>query len=398
LPFNDPYGSLRPPIYDSVAFEFKSSEDLQQVFEGKKPAHAYSRITNPTVEELEQRMKGLTDAAGVIATSSGMAAIADILLSLAEAGSNIIASNLLFGNTISLLSSTLRRWGLETRYAPLHNADTIRSLIDEKTRAVFFESITNPQLEVIDISSLCRVADRYGIPVILDGTLTTPYIFKSKTSGVAVEIISSTKFISGGATSIGGLIIDNGVYDWSENPGLKELSKKVGSHSFLTKLRREVFRNLGNCLSPHSAYLQTLGLETLAIRIDRCCENALNIARFLEKQKKVKSVNFPGLESSPYHDIAKSQFGGKFGGILTFNLANKAECFKFMDQLTMIKRATNLNDNKTLILHPASTIFCEYSQEDKARMKIDDNMMRLAVGIEDIEDILDDIQKGLNTI
>jgi O-acetylhomoserine (thiol)-lyase len=394
----DIHGALRVPVYDSVAFEFDSARDHQLAFEGKKPSHTYSRTTNPTVEDFEHRVRMLTDATGVIATSSGMAAITAIIVTLAEAGSNIITSKFLFGNTISLFENTFKDWGLQVKYVDMKDLETIESKIDEKTRCIFLEVITNPQLEVANLKEISKIATKNNIPVILDGTVTTPYILKSKDFGVAVEVISSTKFISGGATSVGGLIIDNGVFNWKACPKLQNDFNKYGEFVLINKLRLEVFRNLGACLSPHNAFLQTMGLETLGLRVEACCHNTMEIASFLESNKKVVSVNYPGLQSSPFYTISSEQFNNKFGGIVTFELKNKDECFRFMDSLKIIRRATNLNDNKTLIIHPASTIFCEYSDDEKKEMKISDSILRLSVGIEDVEDIIDDIKQGLETI
>lgn len=394
----DIHGALRLPLYDSAAFSFGSSMDLALAFEGKKPAHAYSRITNPTVEEFEQRIARLSNAVGVIAVSSGMAAIANTIMAIAESGSNIITTKKLFGNTISLFEDTLKPWGLEVRYVNMEDISEIENSIDDNTRTIFLETITNPQLEVVDFKAICDCAKSHSIPVIVDGTLTTPYLFNSKQNGVALELISSTKYISGGATSLGGLIIDNGNFNWSNNPKLKDSAKKFGQFALLMKLRKEVYRNIGACLSPHNAWLQLLGLETMGLRIDKSCENTIELAKILEKEEKVQVVNYPGLKSSPYYLLAKKYFIKGYGGLLTFKLQNKKTCYAFMDALSTIKIATNLNDNKTLILHPASTIFCEYTPEQRELMEVGDDLIRLSVGIEDIEDLICDIKKGLEAI
>ncbi|MHB9029917.1 MAG: aminotransferase class V-fold PLP-dependent enzyme, partial [Candidatus Latescibacterota bacterium] len=276
--------------------------------------------------------------------------------------------------------------------------ESIKKALDENTRAVFVEAITNPQLEVADIREIAEIAHGGGIPVVVDGTLTTPYMFQSKSCGADIEVISSTKYISGGATSVGGIIIDNGLFDWSICPRLKDDAARYGPFTLLMKLKREVFRNLGACLSPHNAYLQALGLETLSLRIEKSCRNALEIARFLEGSPAVRSVNYPGLEGSDFHEIAAAQFSGKFGGLLTFGLGNKQQCYRFMDALRIIRRATNVNDNKTLVLHPASTIFCEFSGEEKKMMSVPDSLVRLSVGIEDAEDLIDDLKQALDQI
>jgi O-acetylhomoserine (thiol)-lyase len=392
---HDTHGTLRTPVYDSVAFEFASAQEIQQAFEGRRRAHSYSRISNPTIDDFEQRVRLLADAAGVIAVSSGMAAISNVVLALAEAGTNIVTTRSLFGNTYSLFEHTFRPWGLDVRYVDLNDAVQLRNAIDERTRAVYFESITNPQLEVPDAGSISATAHEHGVPVVVDGTVTTPYLFQSKRFGVDVEVISSTKYMSGGGTSVGGVIVDNGIFDWKQNPKMKDAARKFGPNALTVTLRREVYRNLGACMSPHNAFLQALGLETLSLRIDKSCANTLALAQFLKLHPAVEKVNYPGLESSSAHHIARTQFPRGFGGILTLELGSQEECFRFMDALNLVRRATNINDNKTLVLHPASTIFCEYSVAQKAAMGVPDTLIRLSVGIEDVEDIVEDLESAL---
>ena len=395
----DAHGTLRMPVYDSVAFEHETAENMQAAFEGRMPSHSYSRISNPTIEDYEQRVRLLSDALGVIAVSSGMAAISNVILALAEAGTNIVTSRSLFGNTYSLFESTLRPWGLDINYVDLSDATALAAAIDEKTRAVFLEAITNPQLQVVDVAAVAKVAHARNVPVIVDGTVTTPYLFRAKDFGADLEVMASTKYISGGATSVGGLILDYGTFNWRHNPKIAPWVAKFKASALLVWLRAEVYRNLGACLSPHNAYLQTLGLETLSLRAQRSCENTLAVAQFLERRHpQVHAVNYPGLPISKYHETAKQQFPNGFGGILTFTLTGKAECFTLMNNLRMIRRATNINDNKSLILHPASTIYCEYSPAEKEEMDISDSMLRLSVGIEDVDDIVEDLHMGLATL
>jgi O-acetylhomoserine (thiol)-lyase len=391
----DVHGSLRTPVYDNVAFEFESANDINQAFAGRKPAHTYSRITNPTVEDFEQRIRLISGGSAVIAVSSGMAAITNVILALAGAGTNIVTSKHLFGNTLSLFERTLKPWGLEVKYVDMSQPDEVRQAIDENTRAVFLESITNPQLEVADFKAISEVTSKTDVPLIVDGTVTTPYLFRSREFGANIEVLSSTKYISGGATSMGGVIIDNGNFDWRKSPRLKEWTPKMGHLALLGSLRREVFRNVGACLAPHHAYLHSLGLETLSLRIDKSCSNALDLAEFLQQHEKVSSVNYPGLPGSRFHHIASTQFGKRFGGILTFDLESREDCFKLLDNLQLIKRATNVNDNKTLILHPASTIFCEYPDEALSDMGVRQTMIRLSAGIEDLDDLRNDLERGL---
>lgn len=394
----DPHGALHFPVYDGVAFEFESAEDIEKAFLGTKPAHTYSRITNPTVENFEQRIRNITKSAGAAAVSSGMAAISNLILAVAKNGDNIITTKNIFGNTYSLFEKTLKPWGLETRYVDLKIPKRVEESIDKNTRAIFLETITNPGLEVVDIKQISEIAKRHGILLIADTTVTPLCFVDAKAIGLDIEVLSSTKYVSGGATCVGGLIIDYGTYNWQKNPKLADDAKKYGPLTLIIKLKREVCRNLGACLSPHNAYLQSLGLETLALRISKTCQNALDIAKHLSKQQKVAEVNYPGLENSRNFPVANKQFGGKFGGLLTFNLKSKQEAFRFINQLKLIRRATNLNDNKTLVIHPASTIFCEYDPKLRDEMGVPDTLIRLSVGIEDSKDLIADINQALEAV
>ena len=394
----DPHGSLHMPVYDSASFEFDSAADLENAFTGRKSSHMYSRISNPTIEHFENKVLAITEAFGVLSVSSGMAAISNLVLAIAGSGDSIITTKRLFGNTYSLFERTLKPWGLTVKYADFDKLETLENLFDKTTRAIFLETITNPQLEVADIEELTAIAKRHKILVVVDTTITPLFFLNAKSLGIDIEVLSSTKYISGGATSVGGLIIDYGTYDWENNPKLAGDAQRFGEAALIAKLRKEVYRNLGTCLSPHNAYLQSLGLETMVLRADASCANTLAIAEYLQNNPKVISVNYPGLRNSPYYQIVYKQFGHRCGALLTFDLNSKEECFRFMDKLQFIRRATNLNDNKTLILHPASTIFCEYDARLKAEMGIRETMMRLAVGIEDVEDLIADISQALELL
>ncbi|MDR1996869.1 MAG: aminotransferase class I/II-fold pyridoxal phosphate-dependent enzyme [Candidatus Margulisbacteria bacterium] len=394
----DPHGSLHMPIYESVAFEADSAEELEASFRGRRPAHVYSRISNPTVEHFEQKVKALAGAEGVTAVSSGMAAIAALILAIAGQGDNILTTRHIFGNTYSLFSSTLQGWGLETLYADLTDLAAVENLITDKTRAIFVETITNPQLEVADLAGLAAIARRKNILLIADSTLTPPYLFDARQHGVHIEIVSSTKYISGGATSLGGLIIDYAAYDWRHNPHLAADALKFGPYALLNRLKTRVCRDLGNALSPHNAYLQSLGLETLALRAKVSCANTLALAEFLRGRPQVRRVNYPGLPDAPAYALAQKQFPNGAAALLTFELADRAACFRFLNKLQLIRRATNLNDNKTLIVHPASTIFSEFSAELKAEMGVPETLIRLAVGIEDLADLQEDLAQALEAV
>jgi O-acetylhomoserine (thiol)-lyase len=387
----DAHNALHMPIYDSVAFAADTAEELEASFRGRKPAHTYSRISNPTVEHFEQKIKNFSGAQSAVAVSSGMAALSALFLTIAGQGDNIVTTRHIFGNTYSLFSATLKQWGLETIYTDLTDLRQTENAVNKKTRAIFLETITNPQLEVADIAGLAEIAERKKILLIADTTLTPPYLFAAPKFGVHLEVLSSTKYISGGATSLGGLILDYGAYDYRHNPHLAEQAQKFGPYALLNVLKTRVCRDLGNILSPHNAYLQSLGLETLVLRAKLSCANTLKLAEFLRTLPPVQKVNYPGLDSA----LAQKQFPNGAGALLTFELDSREKCFQFLNRLQLIRRATNLNDNKTLIIHPASTIFSEYTAEQKAAMGVPETLLRLAVGIEDLADLQEDLQQAL---
>ena len=390
--------ALHQPIYSNSAFDFESAEQMELAFQGRLPVHAYSRITNPTVENLELRIKQITGALNVTALSSGLAAISNTILLLASSGSNIVASKHLFGNTYVFFESTIREFGIETRFCDLTNIEEVKANIDQNTVAVFVETITNPQLEVVDLESLSRVAHENNVPLISDSTLTPPNVFTAKDFGIDIDLISSTKCMSGGGTSIGGLIVDYGTFDWSKSKKLAPLSKRFGPFAFNYKLRREIFRNLGACMSPYAAYLQSLGLETLQLRFEKAATNCRELAEYLESLPQVKGVNYPGKEGSKFFEISQRQFGVFPGAMLTFDFFSREACFTFMNQLQIIRRATNVYDNKTLIIHPASTIYCDFNKETRESLSVRETTLRLSLGIEDIEDLKSDLLQAINNL
>lgn len=387
--------SLHQPIYSNAAFDFESAEQMELAFQGRLPVHAYSRISNPTVENLELRIKQITGSLNVTALSSGMAAISNVIFLLASTGSNVIASRHLFGNTYIFFESTIKEFGIEARFCDLTNREEVLSNIDSKTIAIYVETITNPQLEVVDLEVISQLSHQNNVPLVVDSTLTPPNVFKAKDFGVDIEVISSTKCISGGATSVGGLIVDYGTFDWSKSSKLAPLAKQFGPFAFNYKLRREIFRNLGSCMSPFAAYLQSLGLETLQLRFEKAVQNCRTLADFLETIPQVKTVNYPGKTSSKYFEVSKRQFGEYPGAMLTFDFESREACFSFINKLGIIRRATNIYDNKTLIIHPASTIFCDLDKETRESLDVSDLTLRLSVGIEDLEDLKNDILQAL---
>lgn len=393
----DAHGALRMPLYGNAAFEFDSAESIAGAFSGTKPAHTYSRSSNPSVDYFERQIMAVTNAVGVIGFSSGMAAISNTIFAIAEQGDEIISSHKLFGTTYAFFKDSLPRLGIKVKFVDFQNIAAIEQAITTKTRAIFFETITNPQIEIFDIEKIVELARKHAIISISDVTATPPYLFDSKAFSIDIAVLSSTKFISGGATAVGGLCIDNGLYDWKQNPHLETEGAKFGPFTLIRKLRLETYRNTGGCMSPHSASFFSLGLETLELRVNKACENAEKIALFLAEHPKVTKLRYNGIQSSEYYERSQQYFT-KPGAIICFELESKEACFNFINKLSTIRRATNLHDNKSLIIHPASTIYCEFSQEIREEIDIHDTMIRFTVGIENYEDILQDIEQAFAAV
>lgn len=377
-PKRDAYDSLSMPVYHTAAYEFDNAAVMADAFCGRISAPDYSRVMNPTVMFFENKVKTLAGAKDVIALNSGMAAISNALMAVASAGKNIVTSRHLFGNTFSLITSTLRRFGVEARLCDLTDPEEVSNAVDDNTCCVFLEIITNPQMEVADLAGLAGIAHEHGIPLIADTTLIPFTEFSSHALGVDIEIVSSTKYISGGATSLGGLIIDYGT-----------------AEGFGKCMRTEMLFNIGAYMTPHAAYMQTLGLETLDARYRVQSANTINLARKLRSLKGIKAVNCVALEDNPYHELALKQFGPTAGAMLTIDLQSKEACFNFINNLHLIRRATNLFDNKTLAIHPASTIFGLFSDSERKSMDVLDTTIRLSIGLEDVDDLFDDIKQAL---
>lgn len=391
----DAYHSLSMPVYNVAAYEFDTAEDMELAFTGKAALHTYSRITNPTVQYFEDRVKKITGAFNVTALNSGMAAITNAIITVAKSGGNIVTSRHLFGNTYSFLTSTLAAFDVEIRFCDLTNLEEVEMQIDEKTCAVFLEIITNPQMEVVDLKALSVVTKAKGVPLIADTTIIPFCTFNAKEFGVNIEIVSSTKYISGGATSLGGLIVDYATFDWKKSPKLGTFAKEFGNASFTAKLRQEIHRNLGAYMTPQAAYMQTLGLETLTLRYKQATETCFTLTKKLQNLPEIEYVNYNGLSENRFYEISRTQFGEKPGAMFTFDLASRKVCFQFLNNLKLIKRATNLFDNKTLAIHPASTIFGTFSAETREELNVSDKTIRISVGMEDVEDLFEDILQAL---
>lgn len=375
---HDAYGSLSMPIYHTAAYEFNTAADMADAFTGRVIAPDYSRVMNPTVMYLEDKVKALTNANNVVAFSSGMAAISNTLLALSATGKNIVTSRHMFGNTFSLITQSLKRFGVEARPCDLLNLDEVRSQMDNNTCCIFLEIITNPQMEVANLKELAAIAHEYHVPLVADTTVIPFTQFSAKSLGVDIEVVSSTKYLSGGATTLGGLVIDYGT-----------------TQGFGHRMKNEMLFNFGAYMTPHVAYMQSLGLETLDARYRVQSQNTLYLAEKLRTLPEVKRVNYVGLPDNPYHDIAKKQYGPTAGAMMTIDLESKEACFSMIDNLKLVRRATNLFDNKTLAIHPASTIFGGFTSEERAAMDVLDTTVRISIGLEDMDDVFNDIEQAL---
>ena len=374
----DAYGSLAMPVYHTAAYEFDNATEMADAFCGKTDAPDYSRVTNPTVTYFENKVKATCNAHGVIAVSSGMAAISNTLICLTAAGKNIVTSRHLFGNTYSLIAGTMMRFGVKPHLTDLTNLKEVEDAIDNDTACIFMEIITNPQMEVADIAALAEIAHKKGIPLVADTTMIPFTQFDAHSLGVDIEVVSSTKYLSGGATSIGGLVIDYGT-----------------TPNFTDRMRKELLMNLGAYMTPHVAYMQNLGLETLDARYRVQADNALRVAQALKDVEQIKRVNYIGLEDNPFYELSRRQFGKTSGAMLTIDLDSQEACFDFINRLQVVRRATNLFDNKTLAIHPASTIFGNFTPRQRQKMDVLDTTIRLSIGLEAAEDIIEDIVRSV---
>ena len=379
----DAYDSLSVPVYNTLAYEFDNAAVMSEAFTDKIKAPDYSRVENPTVTNLERRVAALTDAAHATAFNSGMAAISNTFMSLAAQGKNIVTSKHLFGNTYALLVATLRRFGVKVCLRDLTNIEEVREAIDDDTCCVFLEILTNPQLEVADLKAISEVAHEKNVPLVVDSTVIPFTQFSAKNLGVDIEVVSSSKYVSGGATSLGGLVIDYGT---------------PYNGDFAKRLYGEMLFNFGAYMTPQVAYMQTIGLETLDARYRVQSSNALELAKKLRTLPQIQYVNYVGLEDNPYHELAQRQFGKTAGAMICIDLESKEACFNFLNNLKLIHRATNLFDNRSLAIHPASTIFGAFSENMRKSMAVKDTTIRLSVGLEDVDDLFEDIKQAVGSL
>ena len=381
----DAYGALTMPVYHTAAYEFADADVMADAFCGRVELPDYSRITNPTVIYLEKKVQALTGASSVWAFTSGMAAITGTLMCLAASGKTIITSNHLFGNTWLLISKTLGRFGVRSKFIDLTDLQAVRAAIDSDACCIYAEIISNPHQEVVDLKAISEIAHSAGIPLVADTTMIPFTKFSSRELGVDVEVVSTTKYLSGGATTVGGMVMAYG--------GQGSI---LESHTGFEEEMKDIQLNLGGYMSPHAAYMQTLGLENLDARYAVESSNTQRIAELLRTLPAVKKVNYLGLPDNPFHELAKKQFGGTFGAMLTIDLSDQQSCFRFLNNLKLVKRATNLFDNRSLAIHPYSTIFGPFTAEQKRALDIFDTTIRLSIGLEDVEDIFEDFKQALD--
>lgn len=399
------------PIYQTTSYTFDDTQHGADLFDLKVQGNIYTRIMNPTTAVLEQRVAEMEGGIAGLALASGMSAITYAIQTIAEAGDNIISVAQLYGGTYNLFEHTLPRQGIDVRMVDA-SFEGIEKLFDSNTRAVFCESIGNPAGNVVDIQKLAEIAHAHGVPVIVDNTVATPYLCRPFEHGADIVVHSLTKYIGGHGTSIGGIIVDSGKFDWTANkerfPMLNEpdpsyhgvvYTEALGEAAFIGRARVVPLRNTGAAISPMNAFLILQGLETLGLRIERHCENAQKVAEYLEAHDKVEWVNYAGLKSSPYHDLADKISGGKASGILSFGIkGGRDNGAKFIDALQMILRLVNIGDAKSLACHPASTTHRQLSADELKAAGVSEDLVRISVGIEHVDDIIADIDQALANV
>jgi O-acetylhomoserine (thiol)-lyase len=404
----DPATNARAvPIYQTTSYVFNSSEHAANLFALAEMGNIYTRIMNPTTDVLEKRLAELDGGVGALVLASGSAAINLAILNLAKAGDNIVSTSFLYGGTYNMFNYTLKRMGISVKFVDSTNPANVAKAIDNKTKAVFTESIGNPKNNVDDFETIARISHDNGLPFIVDNTVTTPFLFKPFEHGADIACYSLTKFIGGHGTSIGGAVVDSGKFDWSSgrfaeyttpDPSYHGLvyHEALGDLAYILKMRITLLRDMGPCISPFNSFQILQGLETLHVRMPRHCENAIKVARFLEGHPAVAWVNYPGLESHPDHERARRYLPAGQGAILGFGIKGGREAgAKFIDSVKLCSHLANIGDAKTLVIHPASTTHQQLSDAEQIASGVSPDYIRVSVGIEDIEDIIHDLDQAL---
>ncbi|UXX79216.1 O-acetylhomoserine aminocarboxypropyltransferase/cysteine synthase [Reichenbachiella carrageenanivorans] len=401
--------SVAVPIYQTVAFEFDNAQHGADLFNLAVPGNIYSRIMNPTVDVLEQRVAALEGGVAALCVSAGMAAINYAILNLAEMGDNIVSTPQLYGGTYTLFAHMLPKQGIDVKFAKSANAEDISALIDENTKAVYCESIGNPAGNICDIEAIAKAAHAKGVPLIVDNTVATPALIKPIELGADIVVHALTKYIGGHGTTLGGIIVDGGTFDWAKHkerfPAFSTpepsyhgviYTEALGPAAYIGRARTVALRNTGSALSAMSAFQILQGLETLSLRMERHGDNALAVAKYLESHDQVEWVRYAGLASSEYHDLAKKYCDGKPASLLSFGIKGGfANAEKFYDALGLFKRLVNIGDAKSLACHPASTTHRQMTPEEQLQAGVTEDLIRLCVGIEHIDDIIADLDQAL---
>lgn len=401
-------GARAVPIYQTTSYVFENAQDGEDQFGLKKPGFIYSRLANPTWDVLEKRIAALEGGSAALATATGAAAISLSLINLAGAGDEIVAAPTLYGGTIELFSDTFRHLGIHVHYANPDDPESFEKEITDRTKAVYLESIGNPATNIPDFEAIAEIAHRHGIPVVVDNTFATPFLFRPFEHGADIVVHSATKFIGGHGTTLGGLIVEKGDFDWEgsgrfpdfvepdQSYGGLSFARDIKGASFVTRVRAKYLRDLGASLSPFNAWLLIQGLESLPLRVERHVSNAAKIAAFLESHPKVEKVNYPALPSSPYHKLAEKYFPKGSGSIFSFEIKGGREAARhFIDALHIFSDLANVGDSKSLVVHPASTTHQQLSPEALRAAGITEGTVRISVGLENVDDLLDDLREAL---
>lgn len=396
------------PIYQTTAFDFDNVQYAADLFDLKTSGDIYTRISNPTTQVLEERVAALEGGVGALAVSSGQAASMIAVLNIAKAGDDVVASSTLYGGTFNLLNSTLRKLGINTIFVDGETAEDFEKAITEKTKCVFIEMVGNPKLNVADIESAAKVAHSHNIPLIVDNTVPSPYLCRPIEWGADIIVHSLTKYISGHGNSMGGMIVDSGNFDWKASGKFPELvdpdpsyhglsyTEAFGKSAFIVKARGQLLRDFGSCISPFNSYLTLLGLETLHLRMQRLSDTALKVAKHLKNHPKIAWVNYPGLEDNEYYPLVKKYMPKGASSIISFGIKGGKEAgVKFIENVKLLIHATNIGDSRSIITYPCLTTHRQLNDEQLKACGISDDFMRLSVGLEDVDDIIEDIEQAL---
>ena len=399
------------PIYQTTSYVFDDTQEGEDLFALRKPGNIYTRITNPTLSAFEERIAALEGGVGALATASGMAAVTYTILALAHAGDHVVAASTIYGGTFNLLKETLPRYGITTTFVDIENLAEVEAAIQDNTKLVLIESLGNPLINIPDFDALAELVHAHKIPLISDNTFATPYLINVFSHGVDIAVHSATKFIGGHGTSIGGVIVDSGRFDWEASgkfpqfvdpdPSYHDISytRDVGAAAFVTAVRTQLLRDTGAAMSPFNAFLFLQGLETLSLRVERHVSNAEKIVEFLAGHSKVEQVNYPKLADSPYHALAEKYFPKGVGSIFTFNVkGGEKEARKVIDSLEIFSDLANVADAKSLVVHPATTTHGQMSPEDQLAAGITPNQIRLSIGLENVDDLIEDLRIALESI